>query len=199
LCNSRGIFPVIFLVNFLAIFLVTRKEVLPDTRYQSSVQVLIPARDSKGNRPAGIPPSLLQGQVQLAQTALDPRNDPDKVSRSLALTGIFNCVSCYKCEEVCPAAIPIVSRIIEPLKAKAALLVPAMAKHSFALRDIVAARGRVDPGALILRVQGLRALANMPRIVRLLLRRKINPLKTLFRIKTAAAEAAGRIMGRGIT
>ena len=79
--------------------------------------------------------------VQLGQTALDPRNDPDKVKRSLALTGIFNCVSCYKCEEVCPASIPIVSRIIEPLKAKAAQLLPGMAKHSFALRDIVATRG----------------------------------------------------------
>jgi succinate dehydrogenase/fumarate reductase iron-sulfur protein len=136
--------------------------------------------------------------VQLGQTALDPRNDPDKVKRSLALTGIFNCVSCYKCEEVCPASIPIVSRIIEPLKAKAAQLVPGMAKHSFALRDIVAARGRVDPGALVLRVQGLRALAQMPRVIRLLLRGKINPLKTLFRIKTAAAEAAGRILGAGV-
>jgi len=137
--------------------------------------------------------------VQLGQTALDPRNDPAKVARSLALTGIFNCVSCYKCEEVCPAAIPIVSRIIEPLKAKAAQLVPAMAKHSFALRDIVAARGRVDPGALVLRVQGLRALANMSRLIRLLVRRKINPLKTLLGIKTAAAQAAARILGKGIS
>ena len=67
--------------------------------------------------------------VQLGQTALDPRNDPAKVARSLARTGIFHCVSCYKCEEVCPAGIPIVSRVIEPLKAKAAALVPAMAKH----------------------------------------------------------------------
>ena len=136
--------------------------------------------------------------VQLGQTALDPRNDPDKVRRSLALTGIFNCVSCYKCEEVCPAAIPIVSRIIEPLKANAARLLPDMAKHSFALRDIVADRGRVDPGALILRVQGFGALANMARVIRLLLRRKINPLKTLLRIRTAAAEAASRILGGGI-
>jgi len=132
--------------------------------------------------------------VQLAQTALDPRNDPEKLRRSLALTDIFNCVSCYKCEEVCPAHIPIVSRIIEPLKAKTAQLVPSMAKHSFALRDIVAARGRVDPGALVLRVQGLRALANMPRVIRLLMRGKINPLKTFLKIKTAAAEAAGRIL-----
>ena len=132
--------------------------------------------------------------VQLAQTALDPRNDPQKVKRSLALTDIFNCVSCYKCEEVCPAAIPIVSRIIEPLKAKAAELLPDMAKHSMALRTIVVARGRVDPGALVLRVQGLRALLNLPRIVRLLVRGKINPIKTFLIIKTAAAAPARRLL-----
>lgn len=132
--------------------------------------------------------------VQLAQTALDPRNDPHKVRRSLALTDIFNCVSCYKCEEVCPAAIPIVSRIIEPLKAKAAELLPGMAGHSLALRAIVAARGRVDPAALVLRVQGLRALLNLPRIVRLLVRGKINPIRTLVVIKTAAAAPARRLL-----
>src|SRR4051812_39103772 len=137
--------------------------------------------------------------VQLGQTALDPRNSSDKVRRSLALTGIFNCVSCYKCEEVCPAGIPIVSRVIEPLKAKTAQLLPEMAKHSFALRDIIAERGRVDPGALILRVQGLWALANMPRLIRMLLRRKINPLRTLFKIRTAGAEAARRILSAGIS
>src|SRR6476469_2895913 len=136
--------------------------------------------------------------VQLGQTALDPRNDPPKVKASLALTGIFNCVSCYKCEEVCPAAIPIVSRVIEPLKAKAAQQLPEMARHSRALRDIVADRGRVDPGALVLRVQGFRALANLPRLIRLLLRRKINPLQTVLGIRTAAAQAASRILGTGI-
>jgi len=134
--------------------------------------------------------------VQLAQTALDPRNDPEKVKRALALTDIFNCVSCYKCEEVCPASIPIVSRIIEPLKAKTAQLIPEMAKHSLALRNIVANRGRVDPSALVLRVQGLRALSNMPRIVRLMMRGKINPIKTFLSIKTAAAAAAGYLSRR---
>ena len=132
--------------------------------------------------------------VQLAQTALDPRNDPEKVKRALARTGIFNCVSCYKCEEVCPASIPIVSRIIEPLKAKTAQLIPEMAKHSLALRSIVASRGRVDPSALVLRVQGLRALSNMPRIIRLLIRGKINPIKTFLSVKTAAAAAARRLL-----
>lgn len=135
--------------------------------------------------------------VQLAQTALDPRNDPQKVAQALAGTGIFNCVSCYKCEEVCPAGIPVVSRAIEPLKAKAAVLVPALAKHPRVLRAVVAARGRVDPGALILGVQGLRVLRNWRRLIRLLRRGKIDPVRTLLRIKTAAAPAARRILGKG--
>lgn len=132
--------------------------------------------------------------VQLAQTALDPRNNPQKVRRALARTGIFNCVSCYKCEEVCPASIPIVSRIIEPLKAKTAELIPEMAKHSLALRSIVASRGRVDPGALVLQVQGLRALVNLRRIVKLLMRGKVNPLRTFLSLRTAASTAAGRLL-----
>lgn len=132
--------------------------------------------------------------VQLGQTALDPRNNPEKLKRSLALTGIFNCVSCYKCEEVCPAHIPIVSRVIEPLKAKTALLIPHMAKHSLALRAVVAARGRVDPTALLLRVQGFRLLFKIPRALRLFARGKINPIKTFLKIKTAAADSAGRIL-----
>ena len=134
--------------------------------------------------------------VQLGQTALDPRNDPAKVARSLARTGIFNCVSCYKCEEVCPAHIPIVSRVIEPLKAKTAQRVPGMAKHAFALRDVVAARGLVDPGALVLRVRGIRALSNVGRLFRLLLRGKIRPLRTILGRGTPAAPAAARILLR---
>jgi fumarate reductase (CoM/CoB) subunit B len=130
--------------------------------------------------------------VQLGQTALDPRNDPRKVARALARTGIFNCVSCYKCEEVCPASIPIVSGVIEPLKAKAAAHVPGMARHARALRAVVAERGVVDPSALVLRVRGLAVLRDLPRAIRLLLRGKIDPLKTLFRRKTAASAAAAR-------
>lgn len=136
--------------------------------------------------------------VQLGQTALDPRNGNGKVARSLAQTGIFNCVSCYKCEEVCPAGIPIVSMVIEPLKAQAAARLPAMAKHSLALRAVVAARGRVDPGALVLRVQGLRALVQFRRIARLWLRGKVRPLRTLVGAKTVAAVAARRLLARKI-
>jgi succinate dehydrogenase/fumarate reductase iron-sulfur protein len=135
--------------------------------------------------------------VQLGQTALDPRNDAAKVSRSLKLTGIFNCVSCYKCEEVCPASIPIVSQVIEPLKARAVALMPEMAKHSNALRSVVAERGYVDPSALVLRVRGLKALSNLPRVLRLLIRGKINPIKTFLQRRTAASDAARQYLSRG--
>lgn len=134
--------------------------------------------------------------VQLAETALDPRNDPEKTKRALTHAGIFNCVSCYRCEEVCPAHIPIVTRIIEPLKAKTAVLLPDLALHAQTLRAVVTARGRVDPGALILGVQGFAALGNWRRIARLLVRGKIKPLRTLLGLKTAAAASARRILGK---
>jgi hypothetical protein len=72
-----------------------------------------------------------------------------------------------------------------------------MARHPSVLRAIVAARGRVDPGALVLGVQGWAALRNLPRIWRMFLRGKINPARTLLGIKTAAASAARRVLGRG--
>jgi len=136
--------------------------------------------------------------VQLGQTALDPRNSEQKVAGALRKTAIFDCVSCYKCEEVCPAGIPIVSSVIEPLKKKAAQLVPEMATHSLAFLRIVAARGRVDPGELVLRVQGVGAvLRNVPRVFRLLLRGKINPLRTAWRSgKSGAAAEARRLLAR---
>lgn len=134
--------------------------------------------------------------VQLAQTALDIRNDPEKVASALEHAGIFNCVSCYKCEEVCPAKIPIVTGIIEPLKAKTAALIPHAARHAMVFRAIIASRGRIDPSELVLRVQGLRVLLQFGRALRLMLRGKINPIKTLFRKKTSAANAASRILGQ---
>ena len=105
----------------------------------------------------------------LGSTALDPRQDQRQVARALSRSGIFNCVSCYKCEEVCPAHIPIVSNVIEPLKAKTVQLVPQMARHSFGVRFAPWYFAvRIDPGELILRIQGLRAFAVLPRLVRLL-------------------------------
>ena len=85
------------------------------------------------------------------------------------------------------------------MKAKTAQLLPERARHARALRRIVATRGRVDPGALVLSVQGLRALTRLPRIIRLFLRGTINPLRTLFGTKTAAAEPARRLLRREVS
>ncbi len=49
----------------------------------------------------------------------------------------------------------------------------------------------------MLRVQGIRVLRNMPRVLRLLLRGKIDPIKTFLRNKTPAAAAAARLLGGG--
>jgi len=134
--------------------------------------------------------------VQLAQTALDTRNDPNKVASALEHAGIFNCVSCYKCEEVCPAKIPIVSQVIEPLKAKTAVLRPRLAKHSLTFRAIIESRGRIDPTELVVRVQGVKAVLNIARALRLLIAGKINPLRTLFRKRTGAAATARHLLGQ---
>ena len=132
--------------------------------------------------------------VQLGQTALDPRNDPGKVARSLALTGIFNCVSCYKCEEVCPASIPIVSQVIEPLKAKAAAL---RTRDGERIRARCARSWRRAAASIRARwccsVQGLRALRDLPRALRLLLRGKINPIKTFLQRTTRSERRSGPI------
>ena len=57
---------VLLTIGGLAAFLTTRKTIRPRARYRVSVDVLVPAIDSKGNRPEGVPPSLLQGQSRLA-------------------------------------------------------------------------------------------------------------------------------------
>jgi hypothetical protein len=48
-------------------------------------------------------------------------------------------------------------------------------------------------------VQGFRSLINIVRVFRMLARGKINPYRTAFKIKTAAADAARRILGERIS
>ncbi len=57
----------------LGLFLYTNDQVQPDEEWRASAAVLVPARDDKGERPEGVPPSLLQGQeaVALAGSTID--------------------------------------------------------------------------------------------------------------------------------
>ena len=118
--------------------------------------------------------------VQLAQAALDPRDTRNRAADLIERASIFSCVSCYKCEEVCPASIPIVSGVIEPLKALAYRQSGRKPRHAQAMLDVVRRRGRVDPSELMLRVRGIAALVNLRRVFALLARRKINPITTFF-------------------
>ena len=118
--------------------------------------------------------------VQVGQKALDPRDAMDRALDLIERAEIFQCVSCYRCEEVCPASIPIVSGVIEPLKALAYKALPEKVPHAKAFLGIVEKRGRIDPTELILRIQRHRALQKLRRALGLLVRGKINPLRTLF-------------------
>lgn len=135
--------------------------------------------------------------VQLAQTALDPRdNGEDRGRLVLDKAAIFSCVSCYRCEEVCPAGIKIVTQVIEPLKAKAYEADPARCRHSSSFLDLIEQRGRIDPSALVLRIQGLAALRRLGRVFKLLIRGKIDPLKTFFGSASEGIEQVRKIYRR---
>ena len=135
--------------------------------------------------------------VQFAQQALDPRDSMDRGRIALEEGSIFDCVSCYRCEEACPVGIPIVSAIIEPLKAIAYRSMPARAGHAGAFLDIIEGRGRIDPSALVLKVQGWSVLLRSPgRTLKLLLRGKINPLKTFFGGAAKGAAEVRRLIDR---
>ncbi len=118
--------------------------------------------------------------VQIGQAALDPRDSRSRSRELIERASIFSCVSCYRCEEVCPASIPIVSRVIEPLKALAYRTAREKPRHPRGFLDDIRRRGRIDPSELVLRVQGLRALLGLRRVFSLLFKRKVNPWATVF-------------------
>jgi fumarate reductase (CoM/CoB) subunit B len=118
--------------------------------------------------------------VQIGQAALDPRDSRERSAELIEQASIFSCVSCYRCEEVCPASIPIVSKVIEPLKALAYRTAREKPRHPDVFLGIIRRRGRIDPSELVLRIQGLRALRAFRRVISLLLKRKVNPLATVF-------------------
>ena len=119
--------------------------------------------------------------VQLGQQALDPRDAADRGRIAAEEASVFDCVSCYKCEEACPVEIPIVSGVIEPLKAMAYRSRPERSRHARAFMGIIERRGWIDPSGLVIATRGWAAALGSPRrVLKLLLRGKINPLKTLF-------------------
>jgi hypothetical protein len=71
-----------------------------------------------------------------------------------------------------------VSGVIEPLKALVYRALPDKVPHANAFLRIIEKRGRMDPTELVLRVRKLRVLRQLGRALILLMRGKINPLRT---------------------
>ena len=123
--------------------------------------------------------------VHLARVALDARDAGERIETIVNEAHVHHCVSCYRCEEVCPAHIPIVSRAIEPLKQLAYERSPRTSRHASAFIDIIRRRGRIEPMLLVLKTQGLAALRRPRRVLRLIARGKVAPLAALSRLPIA--------------
>jgi len=110
--------------------------------------------------------------VQIAKAALHPRDGRDR-SGELELASLDNCMSCGRCEEVCPNSIPILSGAIAPLRARATKGPRGLARLPMEFSENVRANGNVNSAALFLRTRGwLRTLASAPMLIRMFFHRK---------------------------
>ncbi len=131
--------------------------------------------------------------VALAELALDPRDGADRAALAEDIAGVFKCVSCYECERVCPAEIPIVADAIEPLKRLAYRRGEGDgARHARAFLDVVKAYGKVDAPRLMLRSKGV-SVEGLRTGMRMIASGKVSLTDTLLKRPTAAAEKLRRI------
>jgi succinate dehydrogenase/fumarate reductase iron-sulfur protein len=166
----------------------TRGQMAPAAHLRDCIQCLAcyavcPVLDQADSGFAG--PATL---VALAELALDPRDGADRAEPAEEITHVFKCVSCYECERVCPAEIPIVSEAIEPLKQ----LVyrrgeGAGAQHARVFLEVVKKYGQLNAPRLVLGAKGL-SRESLRTGLRLVLRGKVDPVRTLFKRPPDAAK-----------
>lgn len=134
----------------------TAIELTPTARLRDCIQCLAchsacPVLKQPDSGFAG--PALL---VALSELAQDPRDGGDRARLAGEVAQVFKCVSCYECEPVCPAEIPIVSEAIEPLKRLAyrAGVAPG-AQRAQAFLDVVKERGHASAALVALKTKGI--------------------------------------------
>ncbi|HYC45458.1 MAG TPA: 2Fe-2S iron-sulfur cluster-binding protein [Burkholderiales bacterium] len=154
-----------------------------------------PGDDASGHAFVG-PGSL----VQLAKVALHPKDELDR-SALVEKAGIENCMTCYRCEEVCPVGIPVVSGAIMPLRAIALDGPNGQASFPRDFAENVRANVDVHSASLFLKTRGfLRAIASVPLAWRMFVRRKTRLFATASdsakRSIRALFEAAGETGSR---
>lgn len=130
--------------------------------------------------------------VQMALFALDPRdNGMNRAKVAAEKAEVFKCVSCYACESACPAEIPIVSEAIEPIKRLVHEHYPSRrTRHAEVFAGIVQRLGKIDAPLLVMRTRGftLDGFVGMLTGFRMILKGKVNPLRTCLQRPTPAAE-----------
>jgi len=134
-------------------------------------------------------PALL---VALSELAQDPRDGGDRARLAGEVAQVFQCVSCYECERVCPVEIPIVGEAIEPLKRLVYQAgVVAGARHARAFLDVVKTRGYLNPTRLALKTKGL-SLNALRLALRLVPRGKIDLGQALLQRPAPGAKVIGK-------
>jgi fumarate reductase (CoM/CoB) subunit B len=130
-------------------------------------------------------PALL---VALSELAQDPRDEADRARLADEMAQVFKCVSCYECERVCPAEIPIVSEAIEPLKRLAHRAGHTSgARRTRAFLAVVKARGYANAALVSLKTNGI-SLHAIRLALRLARRGKLNLMDTFFKRPPSGVE-----------
>lgn len=110
--------------------------------------------------------------VQAAKFANDPRDELNRASE-LEVSGADYCMSCHRCEDLCPMEIPIVSEAIEPMRALAARGPKGTANFPLLFAENVRENVFVKSSSLFLRARGLAGvIRNFGMIVRMFTHRK---------------------------
>jgi succinate dehydrogenase/fumarate reductase iron-sulfur protein len=131
--------------------------------------------------------------VALAELALDPRDGADRAALAEEVAGVFKCVSCYECERVCPADIPIVADAIEPLKRLAYRRGQGDgARHARAFLDVVKTYGKVNASRLMLRSKGV-SVGSLRTGMRMMASGKVDLADSLLKRPPAEAKKLRRI------
>jgi succinate dehydrogenase/fumarate reductase iron-sulfur protein len=110
--------------------------------------------------------------VQIAKVALHPKDEMDR-GALLEDAVIDDCMSCHRCEEVCPVSIPIVSGAIMPLRAKAARGPRGTARFPLAFAENVRTHGDIHSASLFIKAhRWTEIIAALPMVLRMILRGK---------------------------
>lgn len=110
--------------------------------------------------------------VQLAKVALHPKDELDR-SGLIEDAGIENCMTCHRCDEVCPVGIPIVSGAIQPLRAIAARGPRGTARFPLTFAENVRKNADVHSASLFLKAHSWREIvAALPMVLGMILRGK---------------------------